>query len=193
MRGGVSCSGSTIGYGDMIPSTTAGKWISVVLVTLGVQWLGSMFSVVKDALTLTPKALSAIRWLDAANAAEVERTVAARMIQSAWRAHSAWRRLQKVVWASRSDTRSVSSPASEQPSATTCCAVRPSGRTSLKALSMLAKQSRRQAVLKGLEWRDPYLDRLEQLEAQMEAMLAAVNAISAHLGLVNHAGRVPFG
>jgi hypothetical protein len=165
----------------MIPSTTAGKWISVVLVILGVQWLGSIFSVVKDALTLTPKALSAIRWLDAAKASEVERTVASRVIQSAWRAHRRSVKAAKVLWASRSDTRSSAAQSAEQPSPTTCYGVLSSGESSLKKLSLLAKQSRRQAVLKGLEWRDPYLDRLEQLERQMETMLAAVNAISAHL------------
>jgi hypothetical protein len=140
------------------------KVVSIVLVVAGVLLLGFLFSKVEELLTLTPKALHAVRWLDAATASTAERIVAASIIQHTWRAHCA------------SKNRGGRLGMVSGVHGTALLRTLDSG----PALILAGRAARRQAVLKGIEVRDSFLDRMDMLDTRMHAVQRTIWAIASH-------------
>jgi hypothetical protein len=141
------------------------KVVSIVLVVVGVILMGFLFSKVEELLTLTPKALHAVRWLDAATAYTTERIVAASIIQHTWRAHCA------------SKNRGGRLGAVSGVHGTALLRTLDSSRP---ALILAGRAARRQAVLKGIEVRDSFLDRMDMLDTRMHAVQCTIRAIASH-------------
>ena len=142
--------------------------MSIVLVVGGVLLLGFLFSKVEELLSLTPKALHAVRWLDAATASNTERTVAASIIQHIWRSRlrSASENHRGVGGGDGGDVHPGCAPvlrASES-----------------ARLIVAGRATRRQAVLKGMEVRDSFLDQMDQLDASMHAAKCTIRAIASY-------------
>ena len=51
---------TTVGYGDMVPSTGLGRTISIVMCCAGVVLLGFIYSIVSRSLQVTEKGLAAL-------------------------------------------------------------------------------------------------------------------------------------
>lgn len=81
---------TTVGYGDMIPETGPGRYLSIICCIFGILLLGVAFSNLSNCLELSDKASFAIAWYKAARAAEDERASAARVLQRHWRFGGVW-------------------------------------------------------------------------------------------------------
>eukprot|EP01064_Diplonema_japonicum_P032873 TRINITY_DN6303_c0_g3_i1.p1 TRINITY_DN6303_c0_g3~~TRINITY_DN6303_c0_g3_i1.p1 ORF type:complete len:738 (+),score=84.02 TRINITY_DN6303_c0_g3_i1:68-2281(+) len=98
---------STIGYGDMVPRTPAGKVVTVLLGVLGHLVIATFGGVVTNKLTPTKTQQLMTEYVENQDAEANYKRAAATLIQSVWRACLARRRAERNIWSSDRESNKI--------------------------------------------------------------------------------------